>query len=268
MLLFLRDVLLTERRKVRLRTVILVAIWIFLLLTGLLLLSLWAESFRSNPQIQSIVSLSWSGYLIASSIDQPQPEVSQIIASWIVPNVKISAGDSYSSAWIGIGGQFDKTLIQVGTEHNFINGNYIYSAWYEMLPNLAVQLNAIQVSPGDKITAAITLINSNTNVWNIQISDATTSQAFNQNFSYNSTRLSGEWMVERPTVNNQISALADFDTVTFTDCSLKLNNADGPIGNFSYSQIRMANNAGTQLTNISPVSGDGSSFSVSYLASS
>ena len=260
--------LFTTKKRVRLRTVILVAVWIFLLLTGLFLLSFLAESFRSNPQIQSIVSLSWSGYLISSSVDQPQPEVNQITASWVVPNVNASAGNSYSSAWIGIGGQFDKTLIQVGTEHNYVNGNYVYNAWYELLPAFAVKLTDIQISPEDQITAAISLVNSNTNVWNIQITDTTTGQAFNQNFSYNSTRLSGEWMVERPSVNNQISALADFGSVTFTDCSLNLNSAVGPIGNFSYSQIRMANNAGTQLTNVSPISSDGSSFSVTYIAGS
>lgn len=258
----------TSKKNIRLWYAAFVVLWVFLLLTALFLLSFWAESFRSNPQIQSIVSLSWSGYLISSSLEQPQPEVNQITASWIVPYVNTSSGDTYSSAWIGIGGQFDKTLIQVGTEHNYVNGNMVYAAWYELLPSFAVKLTEVRISPGDQITAAISLINFNTNQWNIQLTDATTGQAFNQNFSYNSTRLSGEWMVERPTVNNRISALADFGTVTFTDCSINVNNVVAPIGNFSYSQIRMTNNAWTQLTNVSPLNSDGSSFPVSYLASS
>jgi hypothetical protein len=39
--------------------------------------------------------------------------------------------------------------------------------------------------------ASISLINSDTNEWSIQISDATTGQVFSRNVVYNSTRSSG-----------------------------------------------------------------------------
>ena len=224
------------------------------------------ETFHSNPQIQSIVSLSWAGYQISSNFDKPQPEILQINASWIVPKVNTSAGDSYSSAWIGIGGQFDKTLIQVGTEHNSVNGREVYDAWYELLPDYAVRLSDIQVFAGDKIITSINLINSDTNEWNIQITDATNGQAFNKNVFYNSTRLSGEWIVERPTVNNQISTLSNFGSITFTDSYANVNHVIGTIGNFQYSQIHMTNSQGTQLASVSSISTNGSSFTVNYLA--
>jgi len=243
-----------------------VVLWSAMLLTTLFLLSFWAESIRNNPQTQSISSLSWSGYLIGSSFNQSQSEVNQVSGSWIVPNVNASTGNSYSSAWIGIGGQYDKTLIQIGTEHNYVNGNDVYNAWYELLPAFAIKVTNVQISAGDRITASISLVDSNADLWNIQIIDITNGQAFNQNFPYNSTRLSGEWMVERPSVNNQVSTLADFGTIAFTDCAINLNGVVGSIGDFSYSQIRMTNNAGIQLTSVSPVDNSTSGFSVTYLS--
>ena len=88
---------------------------------SLFLLSILASLFASNPQGQSISSLSWAGYTIEKN-SNPQFEVIGVNASWIVPKVNVSAGDGYSSAWIGIGGQLDKTLIQVGTEQDVVNG--------------------------------------------------------------------------------------------------------------------------------------------------
>jgi hypothetical protein len=95
---------------------------VLLLALSLALLSILLSLFASNPQGQSVSSLSWAGYIIAKNSANPQLEVIAINASWIAPKVNVSAGDGYSSAWIRIGGQSDKTLIQVGTEHDVVNG--------------------------------------------------------------------------------------------------------------------------------------------------
>ena len=145
-------------------------------------------------------------------------------------------------------------------------GRSTYNAWYELLPSFAVQLTSIAVSPGDTMIASINLVNSNTNEWSIQISDATTGQAFSKNVVYNSTRSSGEWIVERPTINNQISTLADFGNITFTDCHINVNNVTGPIAKFSFSKIEMANSQNAELASVSDLTAGGSSFTVSYLA--
>jgi len=230
---------------------------------SLSLLSILASLFASYPQ--SVSSLSWAGYIISKNSNS-HFEIMGVNASWIVPKVNVSSGDGYSSAWIGIGGQLDKTLIQVGTEQDVVNGQDTYTAWYEVLPSFAVRLTSIAVSPGDTMIASINLVNSDTNQWSLQISDATTVQAFSQNVVYNSTRSSGEWIVERPTINNQIGTLADFGNITFTDCHVNVNNATGPIAKFSFSKIQMANSKNTELTSVSALTAGGSSFTVSYLA--
>ena len=113
---------LQEKRKFRTRAVFLILVWILLLALSLALLTILLSLFAVNPQGQSVSSLSWAGYIIAKNSANPQLEVIAINASWIAPKVNVSAGDGYSSAWIRIGGQSDKTLIQVGTEHDVVNG--------------------------------------------------------------------------------------------------------------------------------------------------
>ena len=254
-----------EKRKIRTRAVFLILVWVLLLVLSLSLLSILASLFASYPQGQSVSSLSWAGYIIAKNSNS-KFEVMGVNASWIVPKVNVSSGDGYSSAWIGIGGQSDKSLIQVGTEHDVVNGQDTYTAWYELLPSFAVRLTSIAVSPGDTMIASINIVNSDTNQWSIQINDATTGQTFSDNVVYNSTRSSGEWIVERPTINNQTSTLPDFGNITFTDCHVNVNNVTGPIATFSFSKIQMTNSQNAKLTSVSTLTAGRSSFTVSYLA--
>jgi len=227
-------------------------------------LSILASLFASNSQGLSISSLTWAGYIIAKDSNS-KFEVTGVKASWIVPKVNVSLGAGYSSVWIGIGGQLDKSLIQVGTEQDVVNGQGIYIAWYELLLSFAVQLTSIAVSPGDTMIASINLVNSDTNQWRMQMSDATTGQAFSRNVVYNSTRSSGEWIVERPTVNNQITTLADFGNIRFTDCHVNVNDVTVPIVNSPFDRIQMANSKNTELSSASVLTAGGSSFAVSYL---
>ncbi|MCL5949423.1 MAG: G1 family endopeptidase [Candidatus Bathyarchaeota archaeon] len=221
--------------------------------------------FDNNPEGRTIVSLSWAGYIISQSFNS-QREVTAIEASWIIPQVNASAGDGHSSAWIGIGGQTDKTLIQVGTEHDVIGGQEIYVAWYEMLPNLSVTINGLKISPGDTIAASLTLVDSNANMWNIKLSDNTNGQTFSLDVNYKSSLSSGEWIMERPTVNKQISTLSDFGQVSFSSCYVNLNGIFGRIDNFTFSKIQMINQLTAPLASVSTLGEDGSSFTVSYVA--
>ena len=223
--------------------------------------------FTSNPQGQGVISTDWAGFIVTSELGNSSDLVVGINASWTVPRVRVFASDTYSSAWIGIGGHSEKTLIQAGTEHDAVNGQEFYSAWYEMLPDDAVRTNSMNVSPGDVITVSITLINSDMKQWAIRINDITSGQGFYQTFIYNSSQLTAEWIVERPHVNSQITLLADFGTLTFRDSYAKIGNYVGKIASFPYSQVIMTNDLSQQLTSVSPLSENGNSFNVTYLAS-
>jgi hypothetical protein len=253
-----------EKRRFRTRAVFLVIVWVLLLVLSLSFLSILLSLFASNPQGESILSLSWAGYTVSRTTNA-KVEATAINASWAVPTVDASAGAAYSSVWIGIGGQLGKTLIQAGTEQDVTNGQDSYYAWYELLPSFAVRLNSITVSPGDIMVASISLVDSATNHWNIQISDTTTGQVFSTAVVYNSTRSSGEWIMERPTITNKLTTLADFGNVTFTGCYLSANNISGSISKFYFSRLEMTNSQNVQLTSVSSLTTNGTSFTVSYI---
>jgi hypothetical protein len=248
---------------------LLMLVWALLLVISLSFLSSLLTNFNSSPDSTSVTSLNWSGYSVASDPAKAQPHVFGINASWTVPEVTVSAADTYSSAWIGIGGQQDGTLIQAGTEHDSINGQEYYGVWYEMLPQTATTVKNMTVSPGDVIIASIDLLDPVQDEWAIQIIDVTNSQEFIQNccIVYNSSMLTGEWVVERPTVGNQLSSLADFGRITFTDAYAEVSDSVGAIGSFPISKFIMHNTQYVALTTVSSISANGSSFTVDYLTS-
>jgi hypothetical protein len=239
-----------------------------LLAASVYLLDFLHTTFESNPQGQGMLSRTWSGYVVASELDKPYEQVVGVNASWRVPRIRVVSTDAFSSTWIGIGGRFDKTLIQAGTEHDSVNGQEYYSAWYELLPDQAVRIPDMSISAGDLITASITLVNSDTNEWSIKINDVTNGRGFHQTFIYNSSQLSAEWIVESPIVEGQITALANFGTLLFTDAHAKIGDTVGNISRFMYSQVIMSGDLGAQLASVSPLSADGASFNVTYLKSS
>jgi hypothetical protein len=261
----LRGNILLAKPRLKKRAILLILVWILLFAGTQALLSGLLAFFKDNPQDQSISSLSWAGYIVSISSGTMQPQVNAISASWVVPQINASEQDGVSSVWIGIGGVGSQSLIQVGTEQDKVNGKEFYSAWYEMLPDLSVNLG-INVYPGDKMAASLRIVDAFAGEWNIQMKDLTNGQVFNQNFFYNSTRVSGEWIVERPTLQNgKIGNLVNFGKITLTECSLSTDNTFGAISRFPYSKIQMTNSAGADFTSVSELEVEGASFTVGYL---
>lgn len=242
------------------------ALLLTVLLASLLLIALFfAFQILLSLPGRRLTSSDWSGYSVSSDLNNPQPQVTSVNASWTVPTVNVSIGDSFSAVWIGVGGQFDDTLIQTGTEQDSTNGEGVYSAWYELLPYNEVAIDSLSVSPGDEITASISLLEPATNTWSIEIHDAKNGQSFQKSLVYVSSMLSAEWIVERPTENNRIRTLADFGKITFTGCTATINGNVGTISSFPTTQITMYNRQNVKLASVSPLTTKGSSFTVNYL---
>lgn len=233
----------------------------------------WAQSAQYNFTLVTfpssiVASGNWAGYVTVSDTQNPEPIVVGVSASWIVPYVTSSQEATYSAVWIGIGGfsNSDRTLIQTGTEQDWVRGRAYYSAWYELLPNYAITIN-LNVSPGDQIDASILLVDSSMNQWLISIADLATGQQYQKYVIYASSQLSAEWIVERPSVGGRISNLADFGNVTFTDCQAIFDATTGGISDFPSIAVVMYQNivrgSGiTKLAGVSDLSNDGSSFYV------
>ncbi len=245
---------------------------VFLVIAGFLVFIVFFNNtgFLQRPLPVPIVSVAgnWAGYIAASNLFFPQAAVTAVSASWTVPKVKDIGANAYSAAWVGIGGMFDSSLIQVGTEQDYADGAANYYAWYEMLPDNQIKINSMQVSPGDQMQASINLADSATNTWSISIEDQNTGQSFKQNFQYNAQKLSVEWIVERPQVNGALAELANFGSVTFLGCQTTISGRTGGIADFSdnrvYMEPEVQNNQSIQLVNVSGVSG-GAEFSIDYI---
>ena len=212
----------------------------------------------------------WAGYIVATNFLTPKSAVESVSATWTVPAASNTGSDGYSSCWVGVGGQFDHTLIQVGTEQDNIGGVARYSAWYEMLPANSVTIQSIQVSAGDQIQASVTLVNATENLWSISITDLSNHGAFQSNFNYNSQRLTTEWIVERPEINGALAPLAGFGGVTFTNCHATLNGKTGGITSFNRNYVTLdpesIGGRTVQLVHVGHTSNSGTQFTVRYTA--
>jgi hypothetical protein len=172
----------------------------------------------------------WSGYAETGTF-------ASVGGSWTVPAVTAGASTTsrsgrfgrqsttsswYSSAWLGIDGFNDSSLIQTGTEEDFTGGAAHYSAWWEILP-AAETVIAKPVSAGDAMSATIVETAATETVgatrrskgtteheWSITLSDVTQHWTFTTTQAYGGAGTSAEWVMEAPEVNGSIAALADY----------------------------------------------------------
>ena len=120
--------------------------------------------------------------------------------------------------------------------------------------------------------AFIQLSSVTSNEWNVTISDLNSGQSFSNLFTYPSSMLTAEWIVERPEANNVLTSLANFGTVMFTDCSATVGSLNGGIDSFPTIEVLMHSSdiiglQSLELASVSDLSGVGSQFTVTYLAS-
>jgi hypothetical protein len=207
----------------------------------------------------------WSGYVVNLDIENRSEGVQSVSASWVVPQISVSENDTFSSVWVGVGGYGESSLIQAGTEQHCTNGRLEYFAWYELLPYTITRIHTLDIQPGDKITTSIILVDESKNTWVITVTDETTGDEFRKTVTYNSSMKSAEWIIERPTVNNTISTLANFGEATVTNCTTTINGVSGSIDNFTFTPVIMVDSNDSALVSTSSLSGDGSSFTVTYI---
>jgi hypothetical protein len=226
-----------------------------------------------NPTPPKAISKgeNWAGYVVASDLQTPQPDVTGVSASWTVPSVATSSTDTYSAVWIGVGGRFDETLIQCGTEQDSVGGQVVYYAWYELLPQRSIAIRFMPIFPGDRIQASIKINVGSIDQWSISLTDVTSGDSFQRTFLYPSSQLSAEWIVERPTINNIFSPLADFGNVTFDSCQAYFDGSSGGILDYPsietimYSSVS-AGSIGVKMTDVSYPVSNGTMFTVNYLS--
>jgi hypothetical protein len=205
-----------------------------------------------SGQFPSAVSFSpnWSGYAKPVS-------TTSVTGQWTVPTVFSSgATNTFSSDWIGIDGFNNTSLIQTGTEADWINGQPLYRSWWEILPAAETPI-AATVLPGDVMWASITPVSGTT--WQIYITDMTQNWQFQINQTYTGPQTSAEWIHEAPT-NGGILTLANTTTVTYTLGTL----SQGFPGLTTQYLLDMINNSSQIIAAPSGPNAFGDGFAVAY----
>jgi len=216
----------------------------------------------------------WAGYAATGDT------FTAVSASWIVPTANCgtlfssgSQAESSSATWVGLDGDNQSTgPEQIGTDSDcglFSVLPYTgeYHAWWEMAPALPHFIGIPGISdrvfPGDVMSASVT----STGVpgqYTMTLEDQT------QGWTYTTTQTniaatgaSAECIEEQPAVGGL--PLTNFGSVTFSQC--KATGSDGtalPIWDHPNTALTMASASMAKAT-VSPLSDDGTRFTVTFL---
>jgi len=149
-----------------------------------------------------------------------------------------SSTSGYSAFWVGLGGSSGESgsLEQAGTAGEWVNGQAVYYAWYELLPAAQVKLD-LPIDAGDHMSASVTAQGSTVT---LHIVDETSGGSVTKTLSMsNPDTSSAEWIAEAPAAQSasgdyETLPLANFGTVTYTAASATAGGHTGSISDSNW----------------------------------
>lgn len=216
------------------------------------------------PALTTVYASNWSGYVATAP-----GQYTSVSASWTIPSVSTSSPPAYSSAWIGIGGWNSTRLIQVGTDQDILNnGSAVYFAWREVYPGPVFLIG--YVSPSDSIVATISQVSANASTWRmLVIRNSGTLLNLTIRARVNvASQKTAEFIVERPAIQvgrrDQLTALANFGTVTFSQCSTNQGALPSLTSAVMVVMTGSGNSTGQYLAQPGALEASNDSFTVRY----
>jgi hypothetical protein len=200
------------------------------LLTGL-------RARPASAALDTATSSNWAGYAASGT------RFRKVSATWTVPTATCTGGrNAYSAVWVGLGG-FDtrsQGLEQTGVDANCSSsGRASYRVWYEILPAAAHTIHSLKVSPGDKLSASVTVDGHDVT---FRVRNLTTGNGYTTAKTVSSPDVSSaDWIVEAPSSCGRANdcrtlPLSNFGKVDFTHASA--TTAKGKTGTISSSRWR------------------------------
>jgi hypothetical protein len=138
-----------------------------------------------------------------------------------------------------------------------------------------VTISSVPVSPGQVVSASVTYVSGST--FAVTLTDVTTGNAYSTTGSVSGAeRSSAEWIVERPEVCSifrcQLTTLANFGAAEFGSDYTSVSGTNfatvggltGSISALGGTAINMVSMSGSLLDRANGLSGDGTSFTVTY----
>jgi hypothetical protein len=227
----------------------------------------------------NVQSSNWAGY----AAHRGSVKFKRVSGTWRQPKATCTPGHAtYSSVWVGLGGysRSSKALEQIGSEVDCnAGGKVVSSAWYELVPAPSRTIR-MQVRPGDKLRATVTVTGHQVR---LSLRDLTKGHTFTRTVKVSQLDVSSaEWILETPSLCSggvacQVLPLADFGSATVTGATATTTRgASGPISSRAWntSKITLASGghhfisggAGSAGVGASPSSlaARGNSFTITY----
>lgn len=226
------------------------------------------DPFRVMDILES-TSTNWSGYAAASNLTKPGiNSVTKVSGVWTVPQLTATPNTTYCSIWVGIDGYTSSTVEQLGTEHDWNNGQQSNYAWFEMYPKPAYEIVGFPVNVNDSIGAEVkytgnnnfvlSIVNYTQNVHSIVPGSYTKSKS--------AQRSSAEWIVEAPSSYTGVLPLSNFGTAFLSNCVATIKGVTGPINNNTWKNdaLTMQTRGGILKALPSSLAPNGKDFSVTW----
>ena len=217
-------------------------------------------AFAQSATTTVVPSANWAGYAATG----PAGSFSSVAASWTQPTVSCAVGEtSYSSYWVGLDGYNSRTVEQIGTDSDCINGTATYYAWYEIYPKPATVIPAVSVSASTAITASVDYEPATRGPGTFTVALSTAGGDFSLSAkSPAARRTSAEVIVEAPSRNHGPFGslpLSEFGSVTFSGATV---NATVPLGAAPTLAELVMQSSGATVALPSDFTSAGSSFAV------
>jgi hypothetical protein len=189
-------------------------------------------------------STNWSGYADTGK------NFNKVTSSWTEPAISCTSNELQLAAfWVGIDGFGSDTVEQDGTLAECYLGTAYYYTWWEMYPQVDIEVVGETVKPGDHIAASA--VHSSGGKYTLKVTDSTTS-------GNNLTRVescdgtcadtSDEVIGEAPSGERGEFPLPDFKTWTPGSIVFATTSKTGDVSSFSPSYaITMVGDAGYAL---------------------
>jgi hypothetical protein len=214
-------------------------------------------------------SYNWSGYVTQESSGATFTEVT---TTYKQPVVTCPVTNAFTVFWVGFDGWNDSTVEQDGTGAECVNGTPDYFAWWEMYPTNSIQPMSMPIAPGNKIKATVTYA-AGSGTYTMTVSDLTTGQQNTATATCGSglqcLRSVAEWIVERPSVGQNLAPLAKWKTFALNGdkaAATPSGAALKPISHFTNDNVTMVSKTdGSTLAKAGKLGSAGTSFTSTWV---
>lgn len=210
----------------------------------------------SDAEHLSGISQNWSGYETVGGA------FSGVGAAWKVPLLTHAVPSSTYAVWIGMGGEQENGLIQIGTHALELGPEVVrYSAWYELFPDKP-HVIPVPVRAGDMVKSFI--VQKSPGLWTLSFTNTTNKRSYQISIRRTGLFSSAEWIVEKSrNALGNFTPFGQFGSVSFTSVSAIKNGVTRTLFGAEATPITMVDFENrTLLAHVSATRDDGHGFTV------